>query len=148
MLGSKLVIHKCFSWQQMNSLPEFLVYAALFHSWNEYRYFPFWYIQNTYKLILGPGILCSMSVIMLISFFHSLFSSLISVTCVVIIVRNVHLDFNFLHKASQGIVYMFKRPVLLPSLLSVSLACSLLNNMIHATLCHREKTRTAQHITS
>jgi len=49
-----------------------------------------------------------MSAMMLISFFHSSFSSLISVTCVVIIVRNVHLDFNFLHKASQGTVYMFK----------------------------------------
>ena len=52
----------------------------------------------------GQNFMFDLSVILLISFLHSIFSSFLSVTCVVVIIRNVHLDFNFLHKASQGTV--------------------------------------------
>ena len=67
----------------------------------------------------------NMSAIMLISFLHSIFSPLLSVACVVVVIRNVHLDFNFLHKASQGTVQLFDSPVLALSLPSLFVAHSL-----------------------
>ena len=75
----------------------------------------------------GQNFMFDISVIMLISFLHSIFSPLLSVACVVVIIRNVHLDFNFLHKASQGAVllYLFDSPVLALSLPSLFLAHSL-----------------------
>jgi len=65
--------------------------------------------------------MCIMFVMMLISVLHSSFSPLLCVTGVVVVIRNVHLDFNFLHKASQGTVELFDSVVhvlalLLPSL--------------------------------
>ena len=68
------------------------------------------------------------SVIMLISVLHLVYSSLFSVTCVVVVIRNVHLDFNFLHKASQGTVHLFESPVNVLSLLSLS-------GILSVTLC-------------
>lgn len=86
----------------------------------------------------GQNFMFDMSVRMLISLLYSIFSSLVSVTCVVVVIRNVHLDFDFLHKASQGTVHLFKSLVNTPSLLSLVLAYSLWH-IGYVRVCHSER---------